>query len=66
MKITFYGFIENNKIVTDEMIIERFFDPNGLVAEFNNIPKEVAVVINVMVSKKGKLISLIEDITPTT
>lgn len=64
MKITFYGYIENNKIVTDEMIIERYFDPNGLVALYNNSSKPVAVVINVMISKKGKLVSLIEDIKP--
>lgn len=67
MKITFCGYIENNKIVTEDMAIERYFDPNELIKEYNNSGKFVEVVVSVIVSKKSnKLVTLVESITPTT
>lgn len=66
MRFTLLAFIKDHKIVTRDMSIYSFYDPNGLAEKYNDSGIVVEVDVKLIVSKKSnKLVALVENIKTT-
>lgn len=61
MKITIYGDVENKKVIAAGTVYSGLFDPNGLLAQFDN-QSDLQVELELRISKKGNLVALVKDI----
>lgn len=63
MKFTLLAYIKDHKFIARDFSIYNFYDPNGLVEEYNDSGKVVEVDVELLVSKKSnKLVALVKNI----